>query len=461
MASTYIDFEIQENIFSTDEGKKIFDEKSRIQRWLTIESTLAEAQAELGIIPLEAAQEIKKMSMLDMLDLEKIKAEYKRSRNSLMPVVKVLSQQCENGYGEYVHYGVTTQDIIDTAQILEIKEVLNIVYRDSRKIENNLLMITEKYCSVPMIGRTHGQHALPITFGLKASIWLVELRRHIERIKSLVTRILVGQLSGPVGTFAAMEEKSQMVSDRTLKKLGLLCSPIAWHTARDNICELSTVFAMLTATMAKIANEVFQLSKTEILELRESPISKKAIDSSAMPHKLNPVLSQRIIVIARHVRVLSNVIMESMIHEGERDPRALWSEWLSIPQLCIYTVASLDNMLGLMSGLQVHPDQMKLNLYRFKEYVSSEYLMIKLSKHIGKIQAQEKLHELMQRAHEGDISFREILLADDAIGKFFDADDLYILDNPEKYTGQSEVIVRAALAEIHSYRASDPEKLTI
>ena len=394
MASTYIDFEIQENVFSTCESKEIFDEKSRIQRWLSIESALAEAQAELGIIPNEAAEEIKKVTSLELLDINKIKMEYQKSRNSLLPVIKVLSQRCANKSGDYVHYGVTTQDIIDTGQILEIKMILDIVYRDARIIEYELLQLGQSYAYVPMIGRTHGQHALPITVGLKISVWLTELRRHIERTKSLATRILVGQLSGAVGTYSGLGNIGQKVSQLTLKKLGLSYDPVSWHVARDNIAELATFFSILVTTIAKIANEVYQLSKSEILEMKESSISEKTINSSSMPHKVNPVLTERIVVLSKHVRALSGIVVESMIHEGERDPRSLWAEWLSIPQLCIYTASSLNNMIQLLRALKIYPENMQSNLKKSKENISSEYLMLKLSKHIGKMRAQEKLQEL-------------------------------------------------------------------
>jgi adenylosuccinate lyase len=459
MSSTYIDFEIQKNIFSTNEAKSIFDEKSRLQRWLIIEATLAETQAEFGVIPIEAANEIKKVAQIENLDLNKIKEEYEKSRNSLLPLLKILGQFCANGHGEYVHYGVTTQDIIDTGQALEIKEMLNIVYRDSRTVENELLKIAQQYSKTPMIGRTHGQYALPITFGLKVAVWLTEIRRHIERIKSLSERILVGQLSGAVGTYSGLGDKAQEISKITLKKLGLSYSPVAWHTARDNICELSMVFSMLVNTLAKIANEIYQLSKSDTLEMKESSVSTTALSSSAMPHKSNPVLAERIVVLSKHVRALSNVMSESMIHEGERDPRSLWAEWLSIPQLCIYTASSLDNMIKLLQGLQIFPENMILNLNNCGENIFSEYLMLKLSKHIGKIRAQEKLHEFSILTHNNDISLKELLISDNEIAKYISDEDFEAIEKPESYLGQSEEIVALVLNDIYLCRNNENDLL--
>lgn len=452
MASTYIDYDIQENIFSTSEIKKIFDERARMQRWLTIEAALAESQAELNVIPQMAANEIKHFAILEKLDLEKIKQEYVKGRNSIIPVIKALSDACSSDHGEYVHYGITTQDVVDTGQMLEIKETLNILYRDTRKIESILIELTKKYISTPMIGRTHGQYALPITVGLKFSVWISELRRHIERIKSLASRILVGQLSGPVGTMAAMGNDAQKVSELALKKLGLSYSPVAWHVARDNIAEYASSLAMLTSTIAKFANEIFQLSKTDVMEMEELTASKGAMSSSAMPHKNNPVLSQRIVVISKHVRALSGIAIESMIHENERDPRSLWAEWLSIPQISIYTAASLDNMIKLLQGLRIDTEKMNRNMNAFGECIASEHLMMKVGKKLGKMQAQKKLHELMQPDHTQNQSLKDRLLNNLMIGHHLDEADMYLIENPEKYIGHSVQIATDVLSQTSEIR---------
>ena len=459
MSVTYIDYEIQENIFSTPEIKTVFDETARIQRWLTIEATLAEVQAEYGAIPPEAAAEIRKWAVLDHLDLEKIKQDYRNGRNSIIPVIKALSDRCSDDHGEYVHYGITTQDVVDTGQMLELKEVLSVLYRDTRQVEAMLLKMAETHSTTVMIGRTHGQYALPITFGLKVSVWIDELRRHIERIKSLASRILVGQLSGPVGTFSALGEQALDISAVTLQRLGLSFSPIAWHVSRDNIAEFSAVLTMLSASIAKIANEIFQLSKSDVLELEEGAGAGKKMSSSAMPHKNNPVLSQRIIVIAKHVRALSGVVMESMVHENERDPRSLWAEWLSIPQISIYTAASLDNMLKLLQNLTIHPEQMKFNLQKLGEYIASEHLMMKLSRSMGKMCAQEKLHTLMQLTKTAQVSLKEALLSDAEIGPLLDEEDLKIIENPAQYIGQSQNIVQHQIKKIYQLRATEGETL--
>ena len=199
-----IDFEIQANVFSTPELSFIFDEKTRIERWLQIEAALAAVQGKLDIIPASAADEIVKKASLEHLDLNQVAKGYEQSRNSIIPVVKALRQACDEGHGEYVHFGVTTQDILDTAQVLEQKDALEVIYRDLRLLEEQCIALARSHRATPMIGRTHGQQALPITFGLKVVIWIAEIRRHIDRVISLAPRLFTIQLSGAVGTMAAL-----------------------------------------------------------------------------------------------------------------------------------------------------------------------------------------------------------------------------------------------------------------
>ncbi|KPK23499.1 MAG: hypothetical protein AMJ61_15640, partial [Desulfobacterales bacterium SG8_35_2] len=265
-----IDFLVQSNIYSTAELLAVFDEKKRFDRWLQFEAALALSQGELGIIPEKAGVEISKKARVELLDLGNVAEMYTRNRNSLIPVLDGLRKICAEGYGEYVHFGATTQDVLDTSQILEIKETLAIFYRDLRSIEAVLIGHVRQHKHTPMIGRTHGQQALPITFGFKAGIWLAEVRRHIDRIKSLAERVLVGQLSGAVGSMAALGSEAEKVASRTMSRLGLGSSALPWHNSRDNIAEMGACFAMIATTCEKIATEIFQLSKTEIAEVQES-----------------------------------------------------------------------------------------------------------------------------------------------------------------------------------------------
>lgn len=443
-----IDFVLQAHVFSTHELMAIFDEKARFQRWLDFEAALAETQGELDIIPQKAAANIKEKADISLLDLGKIKSGYSKSRNSLIPILAALRETCDKDHGEFVHFGATTQDTLDTGAILELKDTFALISRDLGKLTEVLVDLARLHRDTPMAGRTHSQQALPITFGLKVALWLTEVMRHNDRLQSLQSRVLIGQLSGAVGTQAALGDNAFEVGKRTLEKLGLHHSIAPWHTSRDNMAEVSCFFALLTGTLAKICNEIFQLGKTEIAELREPPASGKAMSSSTMPHKRNPVLCERVTVLNTHVRSLHSVVMESMLHENERDPRALWSEWLAMPQISIYTGTALGYTLKVIGGLEVFPEQMLKNLHLHKDSIASEWLLFQLAKKLGKMNAQEELSRIIKDADLKGKSIKETLLADKSIGAVAQKMDLSMLDTPEKYTGQAGNMVDRILAEV-------------
>jgi 3-carboxy-cis,cis-muconate cycloisomerase len=458
MPSHPIDFQINPGVFSTPELVQIFDERARYQRWLDFEAALAKVQADLGVIPREAAEEIGRKAKLEHLDLEVIHNGYLHSRNSLIPLINGLRQACDGNYGEYVHYGATTQDVLDTAEALELRATLTVIYRDLRALESVCLDLAKRHRSTPMAARTHGQQALPTTFGMKVVVWAGELRRHIERIKSIYKRLSAGQLGGAVGTLAALGPQALEIAKGTLKLLGLEYASVAWHSSRDNPGELACALALLMTTLEKVANEVFQLQKTEIGELRE-PAPDRAMASSTMPHKENPVICERVVVLSRHVRYLTGTVVESMAHEHERDARCLWTEWLAMPQLCIYTGAGLQYVLDVMSGLTVRADRMLKNLYLQKSLISSEWLLFRLSGAIGRTKSSEKLHALSKKAAESGTSLKEALADDPEIGDILGPEELAHLDHPERYIGHAVDIVDQAIKDVERQRELDPDAL--
>jgi len=437
------DYQINPHVFSTPELEALFDERAMMQRWLDFEAALAEAQGRRGLIPTAAAAEIKSKAKLEQLDLDSVRLGYSKSRNSVVPLLAGLRRACADGHGEYVHYGATTQDVLDTGQILALKEALIIVSRDLLRVHELCLDLARTYRTTPIAARTHGQQALPTTFGLKVAVWAEEIHRHIKRLRHLQS-ICCGQLSGAVGTYAAFGEQGIELAKETMTLLDLAHDPLSWHTSRDRIAELATDFALLMMTLAKIANEIYQLQKTELDELREPSLSGAAA-SSTMPHKQNPVLCQRIVALSRHVRALSSVVSESMAHEHERDPRCLWAEWLAMPQLCIYTGASVSGLLQILSGLIVRPAQMLANIHRQKDLLATEWLLFRLGKILGKNKAMEKLHALATEAAERQISLKEAVLMDNDLSSVFKAEELVLLDHPEQYLGSAVALVDSIL----------------
>lgn len=455
MTAHPIDFELQADVFATSELRQIFDEKTRLQRWLRFEAALAEAQGELGIIPAAAAKEIAEQAHVDRLDLGLVRDGYKVTRNSVMPVLKALQAACHDGLGEFVHYGATTQDVVDTGEMLELMDAFGVIRRELLAIETALLVITRRYRDTPMIGRTHGQHAIPITFGLKVTVWLGEVRRHIRRMKSVEERTLYGQLAGAVGTMAAFGDKAEQVRRLTLGKLGLRSSTVAWHTSRDHVADICACLAMASGTMAKIANEVFELGRTELSELREPAAGHTTMSSSTMPHKRNPVLCERVVVLASHVRALLGVVMEGMIHENERDARALWAEWLAVPQIAIYTGTAMNYIHRIIQGLEVDPERMMSNLRLQGELVASEWLLFRLGARIGKMKANEVLHRAIQNTGATGKRLSTVLRADPEIGPMLVDEDMAIIEKPELYIGHATAIVDAVIAEVEAEREKE------
>ncbi|MFQ5646886.1 MAG: adenylosuccinate lyase [bacterium] len=459
MVSHQIDFEIYSGSVCHPEVKKIFSERTRIGRWLYIEGVLARSQADLGIIPEEAADEIQSKADIKYVNFAEIKKEFETARHTLMPVLKVFKRSCQGNAGEYLHYGATTQDILDTAEVLEIKDALAVIYRELRQLEANLLAQAEKHAATPMVARTHGQQALPTTLGMKVAVWIREIRRHVERLKQAGPRLFIGQLSGGVGTMAALGDKAFEVAQLTLERLGLKAPEISWHNSRDNIAELACNLSLIATTGAKIGNEIFQLQKVEFGELSE-PYNRQAIGSSTMPHKSNPVRSQRIVALSRHVRHLSGVIVESMAHEHERDMRCLGAEWLAVPEVCIYTAASLRHLNGITGGMAAYPEMMKKNMLLDKHGLLAEWLMFKLAPALGKMKTHDLLHDVSVRTRTEQADFKESLLNHQEVREILTDQDLRFLDRPELYTGKAQEIVARVMAQTEQERQSDPESLS-
>ncbi len=261
MAGHPIDYYVYSGSWGTDEGRKIFSEEQMIDRWLKIEAALAEAEAEMGIIPDWAAREISAKASVERIDLNLARAEQQKTRHSLVPVIRAFAKVCGEKAGEYVHFGPTTQDIIDTGNMLALREVMDAVKRDLEAIEKRLVQITLEHADTPMAGRTHGQHALPITFGFKTASWLQEIRRHLDRLEEGRERILVGELAGAVGSYAPWGEQGRELEKRTMDRLGLAQSDIPWQSARDRFAEAVLLLAMICSTLGRIAGERYSCCK--------------------------------------------------------------------------------------------------------------------------------------------------------------------------------------------------------
>src|SRR5256714_3029410 len=267
MASGVFDDALIKHLFSTDELRAIFSDRNRVQKWYDFEAALALEQAELGIIPPGAAQEIARNAKVDNVDIDAIAAEIRRIKHPLVPALKAVEQRCKSELGEYIHFGPTTQDVLDTGTVLQIRDAHAIYLRDIKAIGQALAKLAAAHKATPMVGRSHGVQALPITFGHKAAIWLSEMERNYQRLKDLEKRVFVGGMVGAVGTQASFGPKAAELEERLMKRLGLSVADINWQPARDRFAEYVCVLGIISGTLGKIANEVVNLEHTELSEL--------------------------------------------------------------------------------------------------------------------------------------------------------------------------------------------------
>lgn len=286
MASHLIDFLLIGNNFGTPEMRAVWSEQNRLTRQVDVEIALALAEGDLGVIPQDAASTIASHANASALNIEEIAQDAVRMKHSLMPTIAAIQRQCGEA-GEYIHYGVTTQDVVDTATVLQLRQAFDIVVRDTRLVAIELKRLAKKHQHTLMTGRTHGMQALPTTFGFKLAVWLDEFVRHLQRLNEIRERVLVGNINGAIGTYASFGELGPEIERHTLTRLGLNTPNIGWQSARDRFSEYASVTVLISGTLGKIGNELYNLMRTEINEIEE-PFSEGKIGSTTMPHKRNP-----------------------------------------------------------------------------------------------------------------------------------------------------------------------------
>lgn len=446
MSVHFIDNTVFGDSVGTADMRRIFSETRSFQCWLDVEVALAKAQASLGMIPAAAAEVIAAKADASLLDLEAVKAHGKRTGHSLLGVLAEFRRLIAHDHARYVHFGATTQDIIDTASMLQVREAYDLATDRLGNILRQAGELAEKHAATVMVGRTHGGHALPITFGFKAAIWLSELSRQFERWGQARERILVGNMTGAVGTFAAWGRRGFEVQEKTLAELGLGVPETCWHSSRDRIAETATLCAMLAGTAARIGREIYNLSKTEVRELGEPSAGK--IGSSTMPHKRNPIHSEWVMVLERHIRYNAALCLEAMSQEHERDASRWKSEWIAVPETFVYLSGLLNHLTVLLGGLTVDAGRMAENTGMLKGMLLSEQVMFLLEKHFPLPVAHDKVHRASVRAMDNDTLLVDELMADaDVAAKCARADVEALLD-PAGYLGEAATVAHRVKARV-------------
>jgi adenylosuccinate lyase len=446
MASGVFDDALIKHLFGTDELRSIFSEKSRVQKWYDFEAALALEQAEMGIIPADAAKEIAANASVDKVDIESIAAEIRRIKHPLVPALKAVEALCKDGLGEYIHFGPTTQDIIDTGTVLQLKDAHAIYLRDMSAIGKALAKLAAEHKGTPMVGRSHGVQALPITFGHKAAIWLSEMGRNYERLKDTEKRVFVGGMVGAVGTQASFGPRAPELEERVMQRLGLDVADINWQPARDRFAEYVCVLGIVAGTLGKIANEIITLEHTEIGELYE-PFSAGKVGSSTMPHKRNPSTCEAVVANSRAIRYNVAFMLECMVIEHERDGSAWRGEWKALPESCLMMGGMLSMMKYVLEGLHVAADKMRENLDSLGGFLLSERVMFILSEKVGKQTAHELVYEASMHGIENGVTFENALMESRRVRDAMSAEELKAALDPTTYVGHAEAIVERVLRQ--------------
>jgi adenylosuccinate lyase len=446
MASGVFDDALIRHLWSTEELRAIFSDRARVQKWYDFEAALALEQAGLGIIPRAAAEDIAANAKVEKVDVEAIAAEIRRIKHPLVPALKAVEKLCGDGHGEFIHYGPTTQDVLDTGVMLQVKEAHAVYLRDMKAIGRALYRLAETHKATPMAGRSHGVQALPITFGHKAAIWLSEMGRNHQRLKDLEPRVFVGGMVGAVGTQASYGDQAPELERRLMKRLGLGVADINWQPARDRFAEYVCVLAIIGQTLGKIANEIVNLEHTEIGEVFE-PFSEGKVGSSTMPHKRNPSSCEAAVAVSRALRYNAAFMLECMIIEHERDGSAWRGEWKALPESCLMAGGLLATMKYVLSGLHVDSTRMRANLDLLGGFLLSERVMFALSGKVGKQTAHDLVYEASMHGIEHGVSFEQALMKNPRVAAALTAPELKQVLDPATYVGLAPGIVDKVLAE--------------
>ena len=427
----------------------LFDEEQRLQKLLDVEAALTWAQSEVGDVPLFDAKKIMRMASTDYVKLDRVKEIESEIRHDLMAVVRALSEVCGSS-GGYIHLGATSSDIFDTATALQLKEAISIIISRLERLSNILANYADREKKTIMIGRTHGQHAIPTTVGFKFAVWLMEVSRYIERLQECSKRVLVGKMSGAVGTQAGFGPSALEVQRLVMEKLGLGAAEISTQIIqRDRHAEFLCILGMIASSLDKFATEVRQLQRPEIGELAEPFRRSSQVGSSTMPQKRNPTRSERMGGLAKVVRSLVQPSLENIVTWHERDLTNSSCERFIIPEACILVDYMIETMIRILEGLEIDRERMKRNIFLTQGRVMSESVMIQLvKKRMGRQEAHELIRKIALRSESENQSFLEALLENETLISKMTRIEVEEALKPENYLGTAIEQVENVLASL-------------
>jgi 3-carboxy-cis,cis-muconate cycloisomerase len=445
MPSTYLDSAVFRDIFTTPAMRAVWSDESRVQKYLDFEKALAVAQARLKIIPQDACDEIVKHCDVKNYDMAKLKEATERIGYPVLPVVQQLVKLCKDKLGEWSHWGATTQDITDTATILQIQESLAIIGSEINAISDALAALAKKYRDTPMAGRSNLQQAVPITFGYKIATMLAGFERHKQRLAELKPRVLVGEFGGAAGTLSSLGKDGLLCQTELMKELKLGQPAISWHTVRDTIAEVGCFLGLVTGSCGKIAFDVKLLMQTEVEEVQE-PFHQGRGSSSTMPQKRNPISSVYITAQVAMVKQLAGALLEAMIEDHERATGPWEIEWLALPEIFMLAAGALAQTRFLVEGLQVNEQKMRDNIFITKGLIMSEAVMMGLGDKMGRNYAHDVVYDICREVVKTGLPLIDLLEENAEIRKHADRKELEKMVNPANYLGVAGEMVDRVLA---------------
>ena len=423
----------------------LFSETEVLARYIRVEVALAQTQAALGLIPENAAQAIAENASVERVDRDRYREDFARVGFPIVGLVRQLSEIVPDGLGQYVHWGATTQDMMDSGLVLGLRDVVDWTGETLDLIVSRLAIIADEHRHTLTVGRSQLQQAVPVTFGYKAAGWLASLQRHQQRLDELRPRLLQVQFGGAVGTLAALYPDGVAVRQGLAERLNLGEPTISWHTHRDSLAELITFLGLLTGSLAKIATDIMLLAQTEVGEVHEPAAEGRGI-SSTMPQKRNPVLSQQIIVAARLVRAQVASMLEAMVQDHERGSATWQMEWTLIPDATSHAVCALERVQELLEGLEVHPERMRDNLEISQQFVYAEAVMMALALTLGRQKAHDLVEAAVADAQNGKM-FMDALLQTAEISEVLSEQDLRRIFDGDAHIAAAGEIVDTILSE--------------
>ena len=447
MAATIIDSKIFGDMFSEASMRQVWSDENRTAKYLDVERALAKVQGELGIIPQEAADEIVKHCDVRQIDWVKLKAKTEQIGYPIIAVVNQINAACRDKLGEYCHWGATTQDITDTATVLQIREGLALVEQDLAAISAALASLAKKYRDTPIIGRSNLQQATPITFGYKMAGILAGIERHRERLAQLKPRVLVGEFGGASGTLSSLEKGAMETQAGLMQELALGQPLISWHTVRDNIAEVGAFLGIVGGSLGKIAMDVKLMMQTEVAEVFE-PFAPGRGSSSTMPQKRNPISCLYIHANISVVRQHAAALMDAMVADHERSTGPWEIEWVVLPEIFCLMAGALKQTKFVLAGLEVDAARMRSNIDMTNGLVMSEAVMMGLGPYIGREYAHDLVYDLCRASLRENRPLIELLAEHPEINQHVSRAKLEEFCDPANNLGQAGHMVDRVLASL-------------